>query len=166
MRRLRFCHLTTFYPPHSFGGDAIGIQRLARAMAYRGHDVTVVYDFDAFNDCNRGPEPDVTPSSDGVRVIRLRTSVGPLAPLLTHQVGRPLINGGRIARLLATESFDVIHFHNVSLIGGPGLLRYGTGIKLYSAHEHWLICPTHTLWRRNREPCTGRQCLRCVFTYH
>ena len=24
MRPLRFCHLTTFYPPHNFGGDGVG----------------------------------------------------------------------------------------------------------------------------------------------
>ena len=166
MRRLRFCHLTTFYPPHSFGGDAIGVQRLARGLASRGHDVTVVCDVDAFNVCHHGPEPPAEASTDGVRVIRLRTPVGPLAPLLTHQLGRPLINGRRIARLLAADAFDVIHFHNVSLIGGPGLLRYGAGIKLYTAHEHWLVCPTHVLWRRNREPCSGRQCLRCVLAHH
>src|SRR4030095_7550903 len=57
--------------------------------------------------------------------------------------------------------FDVVNFHNVSLVGGPGLLRYGSGIKLYMAHEHWLVCPTHVLWRHNRELCTGRQCFRC-----
>src|SRR5690606_22143806 len=39
---------------------------------------------------------------------------------------------------------------------------YGDGLKLYTTHEHWLVCPTHVLWRFNREPCTGRQCLRCV----
>ena len=27
---LRIIMLTTFYPPHNFGGDGIGIQRLAR----------------------------------------------------------------------------------------------------------------------------------------
>ncbi len=28
MKPLRFCHVTTFYPPYNFGGDGIGIQRL------------------------------------------------------------------------------------------------------------------------------------------
>jgi glycosyltransferase involved in cell wall biosynthesis len=77
-----------------------------------------------------------------------------------------VMNGRRIARLLASEPFDVVNFHNVSLIGGPGLLHLGSGIKLYMAHEHWLVCPSHVLWRHDREPCTGRQCLRCVLTYH
>jgi glycosyltransferase involved in cell wall biosynthesis len=54
----------------------------------------------------------------------------------------------------------------VSLIGGPDLLAYGgRAVKIYTAHEHWLVCPTHALWRHNREPCTGRQCLRCSVAY-
>ncbi|MGH7504815.1 MAG: glycosyltransferase family 4 protein, partial [Longimicrobiales bacterium] len=57
-------------------------------------------------------------------------------------------------------------FHNSSLIGGPGLFSYGSGIKLYEAHEHWLVCPTHVLWRHNEAPCAERECLRCVLNYH
>jgi glycosyltransferase involved in cell wall biosynthesis len=37
---------------------------------------------------------------------------------------------------------------------------------LYTAHEHWLICPTHVLWRHRREPCDKRECLRCQLRYH
>jgi glycosyltransferase involved in cell wall biosynthesis len=165
MKPLRFCHLTTFYPPHSFGGDAIGIQRLARALVKRGHHVTVVCDVDAFNAIHRGDEPATPSSTDGVRVIRLRSGLGAASALLTQQFGRPVLNGRHIARLLAAEAFDVINFHNVSLIGGPGLLRYGEGVKIYMAHEHWLVCPSHVLWRHNREPCTERQCLQCVVRY-
>jgi glycosyltransferase involved in cell wall biosynthesis len=42
------------------------------------------------------------------------------------------------------------------------VLEYGEGVKLYTAHEHWLVCESHILWRHNREPCSGRECLRCV----
>ena len=44
MRPLRFCHLTTFYPPHNFGGDGVGIQRLCRALVRRGHEVAMAVD--------------------------------------------------------------------------------------------------------------------------
>ncbi len=33
------------------------------------------------------------------------------------------------------------------------------------AHEHWLVCPTHVLWRHGRELCTGRECVRCQLHY-
>ena len=36
-RRLRFCMVTTFYPPYHFGGDAVFVHRLAQALAEEGH---------------------------------------------------------------------------------------------------------------------------------
>ena len=48
MTELKILMFTTFYPPYSFGGDAIGVQRMARALAARGHQVTVVHDEDSY----------------------------------------------------------------------------------------------------------------------
>ncbi|MBK7925264.1 MAG: glycosyltransferase family 4 protein [Gemmatimonadetes bacterium] len=165
MSGLRFAFLTTFYPPHNFGGDGIGIQRLARGLVRAGHHVTVIHDVDAYNSLRQGAEPEAPPEPAGLEVIRLRSGLGTLSPLLTQQLGRPVVNGPRIARILDEGKFDVINFHNVSLIGGPGLFKYGRGLKLYMAHEHWLVCPSHVLWRHNRELCTGRQCFRCQVSY-
>ncbi len=166
MSSVRFCMLTTFYPPHNFGGDGISIQRLSRALVSRGHHVTVVCDVDAYEVLHQGPEPPPEDGRDGVEVVRLRSRFAGLSTLLTQQTGRPVVNGARIRRILDRGHYDVINFHNVSLIGGPELLAYGgNAVKIYSAHEHWLVCPTHALWRHNREPCTGRQCLRCSIAY-
>jgi len=163
---LRFCMLTTFFPPSNFGGDGIGVQRLARALARRGHHVTVIHDVDAFDVLHRGPRPAAPPDEDGIEVIRLHSGLGALSPLLTQQLGRPVAHGARIRRILEEGDYDVTMFHNVSLVGGPGLLRYGTGVRLYEAHEHWLVCPTHVLWRHGREACPGRECLRCTLAHH
>ena len=165
MSGLRFGFLTTFYPPHNFGGDGIGIQRLARGLVKAGHQVTVIHDVDAYNALHKGPEPGPQPEPEGLEVIGLRSGMGTLSSLLTQQLGRPVLNGGRIARLLDERKFDVINFHNISLVGGPGILKYGRALKLYMAHEHWLVCPSHVLWRHNRELCTGRECLKCELTY-
>jgi glycosyltransferase involved in cell wall biosynthesis len=67
--------------------------------------------------------------------------------------------------MLRSGAFDVIWYHNVSLLGGPGLLAVGDVMKIYEAHEHWLVCPTHVLWRFNRELCDERHCLRCTMSY-
>lgn len=167
MRPLRFCFLTTFYPPFNFGGDGIGVQRLAQALARRGHDVTVVHDRDAFDVLNPHVQPDAAPPDpDGVHVVTLRSRLPMVSTLLTQQAGRPIVNAARLRRLLGEGRFDVVNFHNVSLIGGPGLLAYGAGAaKLYLAHEHWLVCPTHVLWRHGRELCDGRECVRCQIHY-
>ncbi|MEQ1693789.1 MAG: glycosyltransferase family 4 protein, partial [Gemmatimonas sp.] len=163
--RLRFAFLTTFYPPYNFGGDGIGIQRLARGLVRAGHEVTVIHDVDAYESLAKAPPPAASSEPDGVEVISLRSGWGMLSPLLTHQSGRPIANGARLRRLLDDGQFDVINFHNISLIGGPGLLEYGDGVKLYMAHEHWLVCARHVLWRHGRETCTGRQCFRCQLHY-
>jgi len=165
MRPLRFCHFTTFYPPYNFGGDGIGIQRLCRALARRGHEVTVVHDADAYNALHHGPEPRAEPDPDGVRTVAVKSGLGSLSCLLTQQLGRPVVHRRRFERLLAEGDFDVVNYHNVSLVGGPGLLSLGDATKLYMAHEHWLVCPSHVLWRHGRELCDGRQCLRCVLHY-
>ena len=165
MSGLRFCFLTTFYPPHNFGGDGIAVQRLARGLVRAGHQVTVVHDTDAFAALSAVPAGASPAEPDGLTVIPLRSGVGALSPLLTQQLGRPVVNGRRIARLLRDGDFDVINFHNISLIGGPGLLKYGRALKLYMAHEHWLVCPTHVLWRYGREACPARDCVRCQLTH-
>ncbi|MBA2292440.1 MAG: glycosyltransferase family 4 protein [Gemmatimonadales bacterium] len=162
---LRFGFLTTFYPPYNFGGDGIGVQRLSRGLVRAGHRVTVVHDVDAYEALAPGPPPPASPEPDGLEVVSLRSGAGVLSPLLTHQAGRPIINARRIRQLLATRSFDVITYHNISLLGGPGLYAYGDAVKLHMAHEHWLVCPTHVLWRHGREVCTGRQCFRCQLHY-
>ncbi|HJU88868.1 MAG TPA: glycosyltransferase family 4 protein [Gemmatimonadaceae bacterium] len=165
MRPLRFCFVTTFYPPYNFGGDGIGVQRWARALVSRGHQVTVLCDADTFNALSDRPADKVV-EDDGVVVERVSTGLAPLSLLLTHQLGRPVLNATPIRRVLAQREFDVINYHNVSMIGGPAVLAEGRGIKLYTAWEHWLVCPTHVLWRHRRERCDGRECVRCSLHYN
>ena len=166
MRSLRFCFLTTFYPPHNFGGDGIAIQHLARGLVKAGHEVTVVHDVDAFDLLHDGPEPAPVEEPRGLNVVRLRSRMGRLSCLLTQQTGRPVIHRKAIQAVLDDGDFDVVNFHNISLIGGPGLLSLGEGsLRLYMAHEHWLVCPMHVLWRHQRERCPEKQCFRCTLNH-
>ena len=98
--------------------------------------------------------------------IGLRSRLGIVSNLLTQQTGRPIVHGARIRRILEEGHFDVVNFHNVSLIGGPGLLGFGgDALRIYMAHEHWLVCPMHVLWRYRRERCDEKDCVRCSLTY-
>jgi glycosyltransferase involved in cell wall biosynthesis len=98
-----------------------------------------------------------------VTVHGLRSPVGLLSPLATHQTGFPLFKSAQIRQILQKE-FDVIHFHNISLFG-PRILEYGQSIKLYTMHEYWLVCPTHALFRFNRAPCIRPYCFLCSLSY-
>jgi glycosyltransferase involved in cell wall biosynthesis len=162
---MRFCMITTFYPPWGFGGDAVFVQHLAHALADRGHEVHVLHCRDSFRALG-GRVGDGAPSEHpNVVVHGLESRFGRLSPLATHQTGRPVFKTRKIRRLL-DQGFDVIHYHNVSLIGGPEILRLGSAVKLYTLHEYWLVCPTHLLFRFAREPCARPTCLSCTLAHH
>ena len=46
---MRFCMVTTFYPPYAFGGDGVFVQQLSNELAKRGHQVEVIHCRDAYN---------------------------------------------------------------------------------------------------------------------
>ena len=166
MSALRFLMLSTFYPPFNFGGDGIGIQRLSRALVRRGHHVTVVHERDAWRALSKSPDPAIVTDDEGVEVVGLESPLGTASPLLVQQLGRPVAHAARLRRIIDDGAWDVVNFHNVSLIGGPGLLSMApAAVTLYMAHEHWLVCPMHVLWRYGRERCDGKDCLRCSLSY-
>ena len=156
--------VTTYYPPYNFGGDGIFVQRLAHALAEHGHTVDVIHCVDAYR-LTAGQEPARTyEHHSNITVHGLRSSFGRLSPLATQQTGHPYFKTAALRRVLDRQ-FDVIHYHNISLVGGPKVLMYGRGIKLYTMHEYWLICPTHVLFKFNREVCHQPQCVRCTLSY-
>jgi glycosyltransferase involved in cell wall biosynthesis len=158
---MRFAMLTTFYPPFSYGGDATYVRALARSLVARGHEVDVIASTDAY--LIHSPWPATVPpdKDDGVCVHRLRHRLGLAAALLSQQTGRSGVYTRAINRILA-KPYDVLHFHNISLIGGPGLLSMGTArARLYSLHEHWLVCPTHILWKNQSKSCDKPTCFSC-----
>ena len=164
MTGLRFCMISTFYPPWSFGGDAIHVERLSGALARRGHEVTVLHSPAAYRAAGGGAPRDPVPMNSGVRVASLDGGAGRLAPLLSYLSGRPALFRSRLEDLLGA-GFDVVHFHNPSLVGAPGALGLGEGaISLYTAHEQWLVCPTHTLFKYGRRVCERPTCVRCTLS--
>jgi len=163
-RPLRFCMITTFYPPYNFGGDGIFVHRLSNELARRGHYVDVIHCIDAYRFLAVREPTKTYENHPNVTVHGLKSPFGFLSPLATQQTGSPLFKSARIQKILA-KGFDVIHYHNISLVGGPKILGYGQGIKLYTMHEYWLVCPTHVLFRFNRAPCMRRHCFTCGLVY-
>jgi glycosyltransferase involved in cell wall biosynthesis len=156
--------ITTFYPPYNFGGDGIFVHQLANELAARGHHVEVIHCIDAYRLMGRPAPAQCYGDHPNVKVHGLKSRLGSFSPLATQQTGRPLFKSTRIRQILA-KGFDVIHYHNISLIGGPRILEYGNAIKLYTMHEYWLVCPTHVLYRFNRAVCTKPHCFTCELAY-
>lgn len=158
---MRFLMLTSFYPPHSFGGDATYVRQLSAALARRGHEVRVIYCADAYRMSGGTVPRDAMPETGPVQVRKLASRVGGLSALISQQTGRPGPKAGALAAEFA-QDWDVVHFHNVSLMGGPAVLsRSRAPVTLLTAHDHWLVCATHILWKDARRACDGRTCLTC-----
>ena len=104
------------------------------------------------------PHPNVTTHG-------LRSGYGWLSPLLTHQTGAPGLKTSEMQRIFDLKPYDVVHYHNMSLLGPKALSmvpRQQRAVKVYTAHEHWLVCPTHVLWKFNARPCERPACLSCT----
>jgi glycosyltransferase involved in cell wall biosynthesis len=152
--------ISTFYPPYSFGGDAIYIYRLVNELAKRGHTIDVIHDADSFLLLEKNGIKGEFPNHPNVTVHTLKSPAGFLSPLLTQQTGAPFFKEKKLREILEHNQYDVIHYHNMSLIGIKAL-EVGNALKLYTTHEHWLVCPMHVLWKYNREVCTHRNCITC-----
>ncbi len=164
-RPLNFLHVTTFFPPYSFGGDAMYIYRLAHVLGDAGHNVDVVHCVDSYRVLHPA-EPEVSfDEHPNVTRYGLESGYGALSPLLTQQTGRPYLKRRQLRALMDSKPYDVIHYHNISLLG-PDILRWqpaqGQPIKVYMTHEHWLVCPMHVLWKFNSHPCDKPACLQCM----
>lgn len=154
--------ITTFYPPYSFGGDGVFIYRLSNALARLGHHVDIIHCLDSYYFFTSEIPTNNFPQHPNIKVHGLKSKLGGISPVLTHQTGFPFLKGKKIKKILDNKNFDVVHFHNISLIGGPGILRYGKAIKLFTTHEHWLICPLSLLWKFKNKACVKKNCFLCV----
>jgi glycosyltransferase involved in cell wall biosynthesis len=167
-RPLRFCFLSIFYPPYSFGGDAIFVSRLANALARRGHEVDVIHCVDSYMTLARKEPVEHFVNHPNVTVHGLRSRLGRLSPLIAQQTGRTWPKTDDILEIFYGKKFDVIHYHNISLFG-PKVLQlepdYRDFIKLYTTHEHWLVCPMHVLWKNNERVCDKPDCFRCTLKF-
>lgn len=160
----RFLHISTFFPPYAFGGEAVFMRRLCDHLHQEGHDVEVIHCVDSFRVFESTPVSNITYP---YRVHRIESGWGPLSPVHSYLTGRAGPWKSRVLRE-AIERFspDVIHFHSPSLLGAPEILAWGNAIKLYTLHDHWLVCPTHVLFQNRERPCEAPlTCARCLLAH-
>src|SRR2546422_1678040 len=73
LKRPRFCMISIFYPPYSFGGDAVYLYRLVNSLAERGHEVDVVHCIDSYRVSGSKPLEQEFPHHPAVTLHRLRS---------------------------------------------------------------------------------------------
>jgi len=105
---LNILHLTPYYAPaYAFGGVSRAVEGMARALAERGHSVTVLTT-DALSQSERYTgAPDAV--QDGVRVVRVRNTSTVLRGKLN--LSTPL-GMGHIAESLL-ENAEILHAHEL-----------------------------------------------------
>ncbi len=153
METLTYVMTTTFYPPYHLGGDALHVQQLSRELAKRGHDVHVLHSIDAYR-LKRNDRPKALSTADGVSVHPFKSPLGRISPFISYVVGSPFPIAEKMIQLVKDINPDVVHHHNISLLG-PSILGVQSPIKLYTAHDYWLICPQSSLLRRGTSLCYG-----------
>ena len=84
---LRFCFVTTFYPPYHFGADAVCAYRLAEALAAQGHRVDVAHSVDAYRLQHPSEPEQAYEHHSNVTLHSLRSRRYKVRPLLSHQLG-------------------------------------------------------------------------------
>ena len=102
--------LAQFLPP-MLGGEERHVWTLARALAARAHEVTLL-------GFATGPEEPAESSSEGVRIVRVSTAASRL-PMIYSDPKRPnalplpdpLVSRA-IRNELSRSRFDVVHAHN------------------------------------------------------
>lgn len=156
--------VSTFFPPYHFGGDAVYVYQLSNELAKRGHEVHVIHCRDAFEISGQAPHPPL-PNHPNIRVHALHGPGKWLSPLVTHQTGRLGFKKRAVAKILKENDFDVIHYHNSSLVGGSEIFSLGTAVKLLTLHDYWLVCPTHVMFKNREAACKKAQCFRCQLSY-
>src|SRR5208337_5669492 len=90
-RPLNFLHLSTFYPPYSFGGDGMQLYRLSHALGDAGHHVDVIHCVDSYHLLHPSTPPLQFAEHPNVVRHELRSGFGSLSPLLSQQTGYPLL---------------------------------------------------------------------------
>ena len=97
-RPLRFCMITTFYPPYNFGGDGIFVRQLSNELAKRGHHVDVIHCIDSYRLLARQKPTKTYDDHPNVTVHGLKSRLAfSLRWLLnrqaTHSLSQPLFDG-------------------------------------------------------------------------
>lgn len=159
--------VTTFFGEHSFGGDAAYVDRLACSLLSHGHSVDIIYSPDSFDVLRKSHPLRSYKPPEGLGVFKLHYPLKRLSQLMVHQTGKTCFYTPQLKRLIRQNDYDVIHFHNISLVGGPGLFGLAgeskRTIKLMTTHEHWLLCPLSLLWQYDEQVCENKACFSCTF---
>jgi glycosyltransferase involved in cell wall biosynthesis len=137
METLTFLMTSTFYPPYHIGGDAVHVKYLAEELAKRGHEVHILHSIDAYN-VKRKKIPAQT-ETNGVYIRQVKTHFN-YTSYAAYFSGNSSKISKQFENLVKEIKPDVVHHHNISLLGYNLLKKQRNYRNIYTAHDYWLIC--------------------------
>ncbi len=159
--------LAQFLPPVS-GGEERHVWNLARALAFRKHDVTLL------GFATGGDEPGEA-VSEGVRVVRVRTAASRL-PVLYSDPTRPHalpvpdpVVSRAIRHELSAGDYDVVHAHNWIVNSALGPAARAKVPLVMTLHDYSHMCATKRLMEHGKARCPGparSRCLSCATAHY
>ena len=159
METITFLMTSTFYPPYHIGGDAVHVKLLAEELVKRGHEVHVMHSLDAYR-LKRKKLPEKKEDRQ-VHIHPLKSPFGKLDPVSVYTLGNSHYVTKKFSKIVKDVSPDVVHHHNISLLGYQLFKKVGVYINLYTAHDYWLICQMNNLLKYGKEPCINKSCFLC-----
>jgi glycogen synthase len=152
--------LAQFLPP-IIGGVERHVWTLARALAARAHEVTLL------GFATGGEEPGES-YLDGVRLVRVRTAASHL-PFLYSDTTRPHalpvpdpMVSRAIRRQLSEGRFDVVHAHNWIVNSALGPAARAQVPLVMTLHDYSHICVTARMMEKGEHGCSGPSPARCL----
>ena len=142
------------------------VYRLSQALGAAGHSVTVVHAADAFRAAGRARGTAPIRSTRTCPVVpSRRRSWARSRRTATYLTGRPGSSmPGELSSVFDRRLSTSIHFHNVSLAGGPGVLGLGEAASSSTRRTStgWSARCTSS-GRTTGSRATEPECLRCSF---
>ncbi len=158
---LTFLMTSSFFPPFHVGGDATHVEYLSNLLGQNGYKVHVLHSIDAYKIKRRGKISSKTKVQPNVTTHAISSPIGVLEPLISYTVGKATFTTKEFAKLVDKTRPDVVHHHNLSLLGYNLLQKRGQYKSIYTAHDYWLICQTNNLFKNKNEICHKKDCFDC-----
>jgi glycosyltransferase involved in cell wall biosynthesis len=155
---MRVLLLTDLYAP-IIGGLERHVQRLARELTYRGHDISVV--------TMAQSEAPAGESQDSLRVHRIRgwSSARGLAKDPERRFHPPFPDPGAVAalkRIYALEKPDIVHAHSWILFSALASSTRGEAALVATLHDFGAVCPKKTFLHPSEGICSGPGLVKCI----
>jgi len=165
METLKFLMVSSHFPPHNLGGDAVLVEYLSKELIHRGHEVDILYTPAAY-ELMRKKKHEQTSMGKGDPVVhQYYTWLKRFGPLFSLSLGLSGGATGELLRLVHQIKPDIVHWHNTKgFICRP--IAVPRALSLYTAHDYYSICPRSNLLRPSGKPCESPLlCQSCLLRW-